>query len=443
MPMIALCFTSVLVCFPGRRWGVLRLRARGRSCVAAWEWRNELSHIVYITEIDISVDNGPGINEREFVRSVLCNCADEVVCICPEPEFPQNYRDERVRYVFNHRKRVGRYGAHISSALRELRVVQKSYAPAAVICRLGLVPVLPWLIGTRLHVPLYVKTLAGHAAFSGSAGWRQRAVSPVMLWFYRRICRAALGADTVCETYREWISQEYGIAADRVRVVANGANTDHFAPRDRDSCRADLGLDRFECIVGYVGALAGIRGIDVLIRSLLHLDRGTGLVLVGTGPDTGGLRDFAVRLGVADRVVFAGKVSYADVPGYMGAFDVAVDLTTVRMALGEATCVTSFSQKIAQYLAMGLPVLAPDTADTRFIASNGLGAVVDPSGEAGIASAVKAFTGVAPEERRRLQDATRRYAVANLSAGVLAEQRIRWLRELLRSGETGTRGRTH
>ena len=60
------------------------------------------AHFAYVTEVDVSVDNGRGINEREFVKILLEDYADEVTCVLPEPEFPRNFSDPAIRYVRQH-----------------------------------------------------------------------------------------------------------------------------------------------------------------------------------------------------------------------------------------------------------------------------------------------------------------------------------------------------
>ncbi len=60
-------------------------------------------NFIYITEYDISIDNGPGINEREFVNILLSEQHDEFVYIISYPTHPEIYYDSRVEYVRNHK----------------------------------------------------------------------------------------------------------------------------------------------------------------------------------------------------------------------------------------------------------------------------------------------------------------------------------------------------
>ena len=58
---------------------------------------------IYITEYDISIDNGPGINEREFVKSLYKELKEQIVCVIPSPAYPKKYFDSRIKYVKNHK----------------------------------------------------------------------------------------------------------------------------------------------------------------------------------------------------------------------------------------------------------------------------------------------------------------------------------------------------
>jgi glycosyltransferase involved in cell wall biosynthesis len=76
-------------------------------------------------------------------------------------------------------------------------------------------------------------------------------------------------------------------------------------------------------VIGSVSRLSPTKGQIETIRALARLDPDgvhTRLVLVGCGEIEEELRSLAVKLGVADRVVFAGLRN--DIPELLGSFDV-------------------------------------------------------------------------------------------------------------------------
>jgi len=70
----------------------------------------------------------------------------------------------------------------------------------------------------------------------------------------------------------------------------------------------------------FVGRLVHYKGVEFLIRAMENVN--ARLWIVGTGPLEASLKQLAVSLGVADRVVFLGHLSDADLVAYYHACDV-------------------------------------------------------------------------------------------------------------------------
>lgn len=114
----------------------------------------------------------------------------------------------------------------------------------------------------------------------------------------------------------------------RTSVVVNGVDPDDFAPVDRevrDQLRNSLGLSASAQIVGTVVRLNPDKGLGYLIDALpLLLEEfpEAHLLVVGDGPCRDDLLAQAARLGVADRVIFAGF--HADPRPYLSLMEVFV-----------------------------------------------------------------------------------------------------------------------
>ena len=70
-------------------------------------------------------------------------------------------------------------------------------------------------------------------------------------------------------------------------------------------------------------SFARLKGHDITIRALTHLP-GARLLLVGAGEEGAALRSLARRIGVEDRVMFAGSVSQDRLPCHYSAADVLI-----------------------------------------------------------------------------------------------------------------------
>jgi glycogen synthase len=129
---------------------------------------------------------------------------------------------------------------------------------------------------------------------------------------------------TICEGLRRDIIGR-GIAANKVTVIPNAVDVDAFqlsGPSD-PVLRDRLGLTGCT-VVGFVGSFYAYEGLDLLLETfpaLLARRPELRLLLVGGGPQERGLKAQAVRLGIADQVVFAGRVPHGEVSRYYDQID--------------------------------------------------------------------------------------------------------------------------
>ncbi|MEW2130152.1 glycosyltransferase [Streptomyces sp. NPDC005435] len=166
-----------------------------------------------------------------------------------------------------------------------------------------------------------------------------------------RLGRATVAVSpTVADRLTRW-----GVPEPRIAVVPNGIDLARFRydPAARKHARAQLGLPEDAFVVGGIGRLAPGKRFDVLVQALAQLPRDTRLLLVGGGPEEGGLRRRAEEAGVAERVVFAGERPYLahesdglDLPALTSAMDV----------LASPSPEEAFGLAVVEALAAGLPV---------------------------------------------------------------------------------------
>lgn len=406
--------------------------ARRIGSEARSAFRDGRRRFLYVAETDLSIDNGPGINEREFVDAVTRHWPNEVICVAPEPMHPDTYRNPSVRYAASHGRSAAAYPRYLASAFRLIKRILAEHEITGIAFRFGPTPILPFLFSRGRGPRMLLKTFAPNAALGPEMklGPVRRAVGGLLRPAYRSVVRRAVAADTVSAAYRDWICDRYDIVPERIALIPNGASTDLFTPGDGSGCRRALRLERFDRVVGYVGALSAIRYLDVLIRSLARVRRteNTALVLVGDGDQRSSLESLARRLGVGDRVVFVGSVPYATVAEYIRAFDVAVDLTSVEMSIGGRTVLSSFSQKIPQCLACGVPVVAWRCPDTGFLLERDVGRLAAFRDEEELSGALVSILARTREQRAAMGRRARALVESRLSTVRLAEQRLDWWR---------------
>jgi len=137
-----------------------------------------------------------------------------------------------------------------------------------------------------------------------------------------------------------------------VSVVYNGVQHERVEG-DAKSLRQELGLAVDTPLVCAVGRLVAPKGFDLLLEAFVDLP--ARLVVVGEGEERERLTAQAARLGLAERVVFAGRRD--DVPRFLAASDLVV-IPSRR---------EGFSYVMAEALLQGRPLVSTDVADVKRI----------------------------------------------------------------------------
>ncbi|HUK42823.1 MAG TPA: glycosyltransferase [Candidatus Bathyarchaeia archaeon] len=106
---------------------------------------------------------------------------------------------------------------------------------------------------------------------------------------------------------------------EKCRVVPFGIPVSRFDLDETGERRVDGLRDEMPTVL-FVGRLVHYKGVEFLIRAMENVN--ARLWIVGTGPLEASLKQLAVSLGVADRVVFLGHLSDADLVAYYHACDV-------------------------------------------------------------------------------------------------------------------------
>ncbi|MGH8606163.1 MAG: TIGR04063 family PEP-CTERM/XrtA system glycosyltransferase [Gammaproteobacteria bacterium] len=183
--------------------------------------------------------------------------------------------------------------------------------------------------GKRLNIPVVYEVRAfweDAAVDHGTAsegGMRYRLAR--LLETY--VLRGADAITVLCEGLRQDILQR-GIAPERVTVIPNAVDPNRFQAREyKDEALAgELGLGEAK-VLGFIGSFYAYEGLPLLLQALPEVLRSfpqTRVLLVGGGPDEGRLKQLARKLGVADKVLFAGWLPQQEVKRYYDLIDILV-----------------------------------------------------------------------------------------------------------------------
>lgn len=172
----------------------------------------------------------------------------------------------------------------------------------------------------------------------------------------------------VSNPLKEILVKDLAIDPKKILVLPNGVDVDFFSPERVTPIRF------FDFpVIGYVGAVLGRQGLDVLLRVLAEFKaEGTliGLVVVGDGAFQEDLIELSQQLALADCVRFVGQVQREAVPAHIAGFDFGY---SGQVAHSEGLLGKMYHSplKLYEYLAMGKPVIASSYEDAQAVVRDG------------------------------------------------------------------------
>ena len=194
-----------------------------------------------------------------------------------------------------------------------------------------------------------------------------------------RAVRRASQVVTICQGLRGDLMAR-GIPSEKIGVVPNAVDIEHFSlsTGPDPELKAKLGLAGCR-IIGFLGSYYAYEGLDMLIAALpgiLEKAPDVRLLLVGGGPQEANLKAQAAALGVADKVVFVGRVSHGEVSRY---YDLVDLLAYPRHPMRLTELVTPL--KPLEAMAQGHLLIASDVGGHKELIEDGKTGVLFRAGD--------------------------------------------------------------
>lgn len=189
--------------------------------------------------------------------------------------------------------------------------------------------------------------------------------------------------------------ERLGVDPRRIRHIPNGVDISRFSLADRVQARLALGLEPRGPLLLGAGRLEPVKDFGRLLHALALLE-GVRLVLAGDGSQRSALERLAGRLGLGERVLFAGSVPHERLAAYYQAAD----------ALVISSRSEGWPTVIHEALACGTPVVAPALGGIpEALASPGVGLLVDSTEPACLARGIRQALATSWEPERLRQTA--------------------------------------
>ena len=213
--------------------------------------------------------------------------------------------------------------ARLEALVRELKPdVLHAHSPV-----LNAIPAIR--VGKRLGIPVvyeiraFWEDAAVDHGTTAEGSLRYRATRAMETWAIKR----AGHVFTICEGLRRDIIGR-GLPENKVTVIPNAVDVEGFqlSGEPDAALKQKLGLDG-KTVLGFVGSFYAYEGLDLLLDAfptLLERHAELRILLVGGGPQDANLKARAERLGIADKVVFTGRVPHSEVSRYYDLIDLLV-----------------------------------------------------------------------------------------------------------------------
>jgi PEP-CTERM/exosortase A-associated glycosyltransferase len=250
----------------------------------------------------------------------------------PPVEFVDGFEFYRTPPVtgFSARIPILRELAQMRATTKRLESVARLVRPDVLHAHSPVLNAIPALrVGRRLGIPVvyevraFWEDAATDHGTSKEGSLRYRATRALESFALRH----ADAVTTICEGLRGDIVKR-GIAEDIVTVIPNAVDIESFSdsPPHDDDLAAKLGLTG-KTVLGFIGSFYAYEGLHLLIEALpkiLAKSPDVRVLLVGGGPQEPRLKALSHEKGVADKVIFAGRVPHSTVGQYYGLIDVLV-----------------------------------------------------------------------------------------------------------------------
>jgi len=183
-------------------------------------------------------------------------------------------------------------------------------------------------------------------------------VVPFLKRMEKKIARNVDYANVETELGRDfWY--EYGLDGERIAVIPNGVDTEHFNPYKTDPAIIKSKLELKDEVIFYHGDMGPYDGIHLLIKAFKKLKEKHSLLIVGEGKASymNYLKFLINENGLNKEVKLTGWIEYEELPNYIASASLCAVPLIPKTKMNQANLHT----RIREYLSMCKPFLVTKT----------------------------------------------------------------------------------
>ncbi|MEW6027533.1 MAG: glycosyltransferase family 4 protein, partial [Planctomycetota bacterium] len=169
----------------------------------------------------------------------------------------------------------------------------------------------------------------------------------------------------ITDEVRTMLSRVYRIPLNKIIHIEAGANPEKCRPIETRKARVEMGLPVDDLYVGFIGSFylwSGIGDLISIAPTILREVPQSRFIIIGSGELDKEFRDKVDLLGVKDRFVFTGQITFDKIPLYINAFDIGVAPYILGGDISRKTSASSI--KVFEYMSCAKPVVTTDIKGT-------------------------------------------------------------------------------
>lgn len=244
-------------------------------------------------------------------------------------------------------------------------------------------------------------------------------VSPIYKKFEKDIIESADKITTAGPYTRMRLIKRYPELDLKNKIISipSGVDLHKFKPLNKEKLRKEFGLDKYNEIIIFVGRLAEIKNLNLLIKSyslFKNKFKNSALIIVGRGEKVDEIKEFTKKLGL-DSIIFTGPLESEMVVKYINCADLLA-LTSIFEASPTV---------VKEALSCGVPVVTTNVGDVKHLITDPyLGEIVNSYDEKDFSEGLITIENLVKESPDKVRTTCRELACEKFSFENIASEFI-------------------
>lgn len=379
--------------------------------------------IAYYTDCILGNNDGPSVNEQEFLLQLKQKYSDNFLFITSlkNKTFCQRNHINSVCFFED---------LKLSSIIQKIKYIKIAIKLSkedfdVIVCRFIGIPLIPFLIKLlNKKKKIAIKTAAlWYVDDAKTYSFLDKIYRKLRDTIYNYMYQNADVIDTALPYAKKHIAKELNIDNRKIFLVENGINTCKFSLEPKATFKP---LENCWPILGFMGSLPSLRGAIQILevsKRIIHKYPNLGVMILGEDDEINNIINSLTELGV--KVFSPGKIDYSNIEQYVRSMSIGFSFYE-ESVLNHGNA----SQKVRQYLSCGKPVFSI-YHNHDFIVKNDLGAIFHSKDYDVMAEEAIKWVRRIEESSSEIENRLRNYALKHFSVESTFIHRLKIYKNIL------------